>query len=170
MVLLFQRNENLIQLKQLHSTKPELRFCAVLNTTRGVSVIRDGEDLWQWPRLEIRLNAFRRSTIPQKQLIIIIIIIISTTRPNLPPIAFKLVSNKLMALILPLSKYDGWTYPLLTWSYGVLSKWYVISRLNWMTPLNLPAVQFVDNSSCWHGRIFSQCTMLPQVGNQHHSN
>ena len=123
MVLLFQRNENLIQLKQLHSTKPELRFCAVLNTTRGVSVIRDGEDLWQWPRLEIRLNAFRRSTIPQKQLIIIIIIIIiSTTRPNLPPIAFKLVSNKLMALILPLSKYDGWTYPLLTWSYGVLSK------------------------------------------------
>ena len=32
--------------------------------------IRDGEDLWQWPRLEIRLNAFRRSTIPQKQFII----------------------------------------------------------------------------------------------------
>ena len=121
MVLLLQRNENLIQLKQLHSFKPELRFCAVLNTTRGVSVIRDGEDLWQWPRLDIRLNAFRRPTIPQKQLIIIIIII-STTWLNLPPIAFKLVSNKLMALILPLFKYDGWTYPLLTWSYGVLSK------------------------------------------------
>ena len=38
----------------------------------GVPEIRDGEDLWQWSRLEIRLNAFRRSTIPQKQFIIII--------------------------------------------------------------------------------------------------
>ena len=31
---------------------------------------------WQWSRLEIGLNAFRRSSIPQKQFIIIIIIII----------------------------------------------------------------------------------------------
>ena len=52
---------------QLHSTKPELRFCAGSNPARGVSEIRDGEDLWQWSRLEIRVNAFRRSTIPQKQ-------------------------------------------------------------------------------------------------------
>ena len=58
---------------QLHSTKPELRFCAGSNPTPGVSEIRDGEDLWQWSRLEIRLNAFHRSTIPQKQIIIIII-------------------------------------------------------------------------------------------------
>ena len=29
---------------QLHSTKPELRFCAVLNPTRDVSEIRNGED------------------------------------------------------------------------------------------------------------------------------
>ena len=27
--------------------------------------IRDGEDLWQWPRLEIRLKGFLQSTIPQ---------------------------------------------------------------------------------------------------------
>ena len=47
---------------QLHSIKPE----------RGVSEIRNGEDLRQWSRLEIRPNAFRRSTIPQKQFIIII--------------------------------------------------------------------------------------------------
>ena len=59
---------------QLHSTKPELRFCAGSNPARGVLEIRDAEDLWQWSRLEIRLNAFRRSTIPQKQFIIIIII------------------------------------------------------------------------------------------------
>ena len=59
---------------QLHSTKSELRFCAGSNPARGVSEIRDGGDLWQWSRVEIRLNAFRRSTIPQNQFIIIIII------------------------------------------------------------------------------------------------
>ena len=53
--------------------KPELRFCADSNPVLGVSEIRDGEDLWQWSWLEIRLKAFRRSTIPQKQFIIIII-------------------------------------------------------------------------------------------------
>ena len=52
---------------QLHSTKSKLRFCAGSNLARGLSEIRDGEDLWQWSRLEIRLNAFRRSTISQKQ-------------------------------------------------------------------------------------------------------
>ena len=57
---------------QLHSIKPELGFCAGSNSARGVSEIRDGEDLWQWSRLEIRLNAFRWSTIPQKEFIIII--------------------------------------------------------------------------------------------------
>ena len=51
---------------QLHSTKPEQRFL------RGVSEIRDGEDLLQCSWLEVRLNAFRRSTITQKQFIIII--------------------------------------------------------------------------------------------------
>ena len=56
---------------QLHSTKPELRFCAGSNPPRGVSEIHDGDDLWQWSQLEINLNAFRRSTIPQKQFIII---------------------------------------------------------------------------------------------------
>ena len=30
---------------QLHSTKPELRFCTGSNPARGVSEIRDGEDL-----------------------------------------------------------------------------------------------------------------------------
>ena len=52
---------------QLHSTKPELRLCASSNPAPVVSEIREGEDLWQWLRMEIRLNAFRRSIIPQKQ-------------------------------------------------------------------------------------------------------
>ena len=54
---------------QLHSIKSELRFCACSNPARGMSEIRNDEDLWQWFRLEIRLNAFRQSTIPQKQFI-----------------------------------------------------------------------------------------------------
>ena len=41
---------------QLHSTKTELRFCAGSNPAHGVSEICDGEDLWQWSRLEIRLH------------------------------------------------------------------------------------------------------------------
>ena len=69
-------NVVVITTAQLNSTKPELRFCASSNPARGVSEIRGGEDLWQWSRLEIKLNAFRRSTIPQKQFIIIIIIMI----------------------------------------------------------------------------------------------
>ena len=51
---------------QLHSSESGLRFCAGSNPARRVSEIHDGEDLWQWSRMEIRLNAFRRSTIPQK--------------------------------------------------------------------------------------------------------
>ena len=57
---------------QLHSINLELRFCAGSNLARVVSEIRDGEDLWQCSRLEMRLNAFRQSTIPQKQFFIII--------------------------------------------------------------------------------------------------
>ena len=35
----------LIATGQLHSNKPELRFCAGSNIAHGVSEIRDGEDL-----------------------------------------------------------------------------------------------------------------------------
>ena len=54
---------------QLHSTKPQLRFCTDLNPACSMSEIHDGEDLWQWSQLEIRLNPFCWSTIPQKQFI-----------------------------------------------------------------------------------------------------
>ena len=52
---------------QLHSIKPELRLCASLNHVHGVSEIWDGKDPWQWSWLEIRLNVFCRSTIPQNK-------------------------------------------------------------------------------------------------------
>ena len=68
---LWRRGVVIITTAQLHSTKPEPRFCAGSNPPRGVSEIHDGDDLWQWSWLEISLNAFRRSTIPQKQFIII---------------------------------------------------------------------------------------------------
>ena len=63
---------------QLHLNKPEFRFCAGSNPACSVSEIGNGEDLWQWSWLEIRLYAFLWSTITQKQLIITIIIIISS--------------------------------------------------------------------------------------------
>ena len=50
-----------------------VRFAIRVGDSRFVSEIRDGEDLWQWYRLEVKLNAFRRSTIPQRQFVIIII-------------------------------------------------------------------------------------------------
>ena len=55
---------------------PKLRFCAGPNPAWGMSEIHDDENLCQWSGLEIRLNAFRRPTIPRKQFIIIIINII----------------------------------------------------------------------------------------------
>ena len=55
--------------KQLHSTKPELRFCAGSSPAWSVFEIRNGEDFWHWSCLEIRLNTFCRSTIPQNQFI-----------------------------------------------------------------------------------------------------
>ena len=65
----------IITTAQFHLTKLELRSFTGWNPACGVSKICDGEDLWRWSRLEIRLNAFPRSTISQKQFIIIIIII-----------------------------------------------------------------------------------------------
>ena len=66
---IWRRGVVVITAVQPHSKKPKLRFCAGSNPACGVSEIRDGKDLWQWSRLEIRLNAFRRSTIPQRQFI-----------------------------------------------------------------------------------------------------
>ena len=73
---LWHRGVVVITTAQLHSTKPELRICAGSTPARDVSEICDGEDLWKWSWLELRLNAFRRSTIIQKQFITIVIIII----------------------------------------------------------------------------------------------
>ena len=54
---------------QLHSTNSELSFCTGSNPADSMSEIQDGEDLWQWSWLEIRLNPLHWSNIPQKQFI-----------------------------------------------------------------------------------------------------
>ena len=56
---------------QLHSTKPELRFCAGSKPACGALEICDGKNLWQRSRLEIRLITFHRSHVQQKHFIII---------------------------------------------------------------------------------------------------
>ena len=53
-----------ITTEYLHSTKPAIMFRADSNTACGLLEIRDGENLRQWFRLLIRLNAFYRSNIP----------------------------------------------------------------------------------------------------------
>ena len=73
-IALFSLIIRLYTTAQLHSIKPDFRFCADLFPPRCVSEIRDGEDIWRC--LEIKLKAFRWSITPQKQFIIIIIIII----------------------------------------------------------------------------------------------
>ena len=52
------------------------RFCTGLNTAHSVLHISDGEDLWQWFQLEIRVNTFCQSAILPKFIITFIIIII----------------------------------------------------------------------------------------------
>ena len=70
-VFTLHRGVVVITTAQFHSIKPEVRFCAGSNPACGMLEICDGDDLWQWYQLEIRLNAFYRSTILQKQFIII---------------------------------------------------------------------------------------------------
>ena len=60
---------------EFHSTKSEIRFCAGSNPAASVLEICDGESLWQWSPLEIRVNAFHKLNIPQKQFIIMMMII-----------------------------------------------------------------------------------------------
>ena len=73
-LLRLRRGAVIINTVQLHSIKSELRFCTGSSPSHGVSEICDVENFWQWSQLlEIKLNAFLRSTILQKQFIIIVI-------------------------------------------------------------------------------------------------
>ena len=45
LIICSRRGVVVITTAQLHSTKPELRFCTGSNPAHGISEIRDGEDL-----------------------------------------------------------------------------------------------------------------------------
>ena len=60
-IALFSLIIRLYTTAQRHSIKPDFRFCADLFPARCVSEIRDGEDIWRWSCLEIRLKAFHWS-------------------------------------------------------------------------------------------------------------
>ena len=47
----------------------------VIITTQLHSTNPDGKELWRWSRLQITLNAFRRSALPQKQFIIKLLVL-----------------------------------------------------------------------------------------------
>ena len=67
--------------------------------------IHIGEDLWQWPLVEVRLNTVSQSIIPQKQFIIIIMIMCSLSDKilSLGCFWFELILTEL------LKKSAGWT-------------------------------------------------------------
>ena len=92
-----RRGVVVIIIAQLHSTKPELRFCAGSNLAFGMSEICDGENFWRWSRLEIRLNGPRRSTIPQKQFHLSAVVV--PTGVPLKTLSPKTVSSWLYLLI-----------------------------------------------------------------------
>ena len=76
----------IITTAQLYSTKPEFSSFVGSNPNLFMSKICDYEDSDNWTRLEIRLNVFCWSAIPQKIFITFIIIVITL-------IIIKLVAN-----------------------------------------------------------------------------
>ena len=115
-------------IKQLHSTKPEFDFCTVSNPARGLSQIYNDQNPWQWFRLEIRLLAFCRSTIPQKQFIIIIIIIIIIMKRGLrsSDYSFIKISKSSKLAFYRIKKYNQilkFLFGFLTFSQ--LREWYL---------------------------------------------
>ena len=96
-VLLWHHSVVVITTAQHHSPTPGLSFCTSSNPGHDLLEICDGENLWQWSWLEIRLNAFIRSTIPQKEFTIIIIFRRSNWIKN---ISLKVTSWNPLALVM----------------------------------------------------------------------
>ena len=56
----------LITIAKLHSTKPELSFCASSHPAYSELEICNGGNLWRWSQFEITSKASLRSAIPLK--------------------------------------------------------------------------------------------------------
>ena len=66
----WHRGVVVITTAKLHSTKSELRFCSDWNPAGGVLEICDSDNVCNGSGWKYGVNAFRRSTIPQKQFIV----------------------------------------------------------------------------------------------------
>ena len=112
-----------ITIARLHSTKPELKFCACSYPAHSMSEIRDGGDLWQWSLLEIRLNNFLQSTIPQKQFIIIFITLSFIGLICAVTICVVYVDTLWLTFpsVLPISHFTDVIWNVLTFPFKVLN-------------------------------------------------
>ena len=148
---MWRRGVVVITTAQLHSTKPELRFSAGSNPARGVSEIRYGEDLWQWPRLEISLNAFRRSTIPQKT------------------IHHHHHHHLMKAFISKFLNFEFLTLRFCTYLDLLKTRYYVWSDIGWVAHICMTDMTwcltfyFISLLSCFHGNDKYQWNLVKRT-------
>ena len=113
-----------------------------------MSEICNGEDLWQWSRLEIRLNAFCLSAIPQKQMIII------------------MNSKKLRIPIL--SSTSGWSLPRLKGTHNCLVA-YLVCYVNSKSIIRVSLENFAIiltlflRSQWYFSQLTETCSKLLQI-------
>ena len=107
-----------IIIAQLHSKEFELRFCAVSNPARGVSEICDGENFWQWFRLEIRRKRLWSINHSSKT---IQFIIKSLSSFSLRPSSRGIASYPYILRKLPLSEFS--LGPALYWANALNYIW-----------------------------------------------
>ena len=100
---------------QLNSTNNDLRFCAGSNPTRSISETFDGENFCRWSRVEIWLIAFRRSTIPEKQLIIVISSSSSSSSTQFPQSFLQLTRHCVETFV-----STKFIYQKIRWNYCIL--------------------------------------------------
>ena len=104
--------------------------------------ICNGEDLWKWPWLDIRLNVFPRSTIPQKQFINI------SLKASEFIAALTIVNNILMSLDFVTQKGRQLTHFLqlsfISLCYSASMLWLLMSDIVPVSFSNLPKLFYVE--------------------------
>ena len=112
-----QRSLSKYKFGEISAVESLLMLC---RRSRGVSEILRiyGEDLWQWSWLEIKLNTFCRSIIPQKQFIVIIIIIIIII--IITWLSTFVYTRKVSFAFAAASKFHSWNilqFQAVTWTF-----------------------------------------------------
>ena len=117
------------------------RFCTGSDLAHVLLKICNRENLWQWFWLEIRLNAFCRSTITQKKIFLIIIIISHQTLQGGGLPSARLFTTKHDRLVNCSGKPLKGTlkrlfYQVLLWGHVRNENWYIFSSLD-LWPIKL---------------------------------